>query len=254
MGPSALLQGLGMQQLSEQGQLVQMGMPEIFQHMPLLCTPLYHEVGHFIEARYKLVKRLLTSQYEKAIELLPDIKVYNEKSRRESAALNHMTEHFCDLVASSYVGECVSDYIIQWDRELSFRDSHPSADSRAQVTRDFLTGTSNPIVGMLKEAVALSDLNLSLEPRHKLPQIDACFYDVRPTSVNSIAELHGLLPAADAFLKKVLDDGAILTGHNISSVPREKRVRLVNDLVEKSIRSFMITKAWNEPLDKTAVA
>ncbi|MBL0729674.1 hypothetical protein [Piscinibacter sp. HJYY11] len=254
MAPNVLLKGLGMEQLSEQGQLVQMGMPEIFQHMPLLCTPLYHEVGHFVEARYKIVKGLLTSQYDKAIELLPDIKVFNDKSRRESAVLAHITEHFCDLVAASYVGACVSDYIIQWDRNPSFRETHPSADSRAEVTQAFLRGVSNPIVDMLKEAVELSGVTLRLAPRYEMPDVATCFNDVRPMTVKSIAQLHGLLPAADEYLKTILDEDASLMGHNIASVPRAKRARLVNDLVEKSIRSFMITKAWHEPLDQSAAS
>lgn len=250
--PSVLLNELGMQELSKQGHLVQMGLPEIFQHMPLLCSPLYHEVGHYIEERYKFVTGLLISDYEKVLDAVPEVKVLSDKNQRDVAARAHMIEHFCDLVAASYVGHCVSDYIIQWDKTLSFRASHPLAESRAQTTRAFLEGSFDPVVDLLRGAVERA--SFKLERRFELPHVDACFNDVRPINVNSIRELHGLLPAADAFLGKILHPNLIRTGDSIHSVPREKRARLVNDLVEKSIRSFMITKAWNESVDQTATA
>jgi len=254
MAPSVLLRALGMDQLLGHGELVQMGLPEIFQHMPLLCTPLYHEVAHYIEERYKFVPALLISHPDDVVNAVPDVKVFNDKDRRDRAARMHMTEHFCDLVAAAYVGRCVSDYVNQWDRDPSFRDTHPSAESRAGVTMDFLLGRPNPVVSLLTDAVARARLNIKLECRYSLPDVHASFSDVRPAQITSIAELHGLLPAADEFLRLALDAESDLTGHNIASVPRDKRARLVNDLVEKCIRSFMITKAWHESLDKKAIA
>ncbi|MFW8265284.1 hypothetical protein ACOIDT_31255, partial [Klebsiella pneumoniae] len=53
--PGAVVEALEIPGLSVNGHLVQMGVPEIFQHMPLLCTPLYHEVGHYIEEREGLI-------------------------------------------------------------------------------------------------------------------------------------------------------------------------------------------------------
>ena len=247
--PGALLSELQLPGLAVTGHLVQMGVPEIFQHMPLLCSPLYHEVGHYIEERERLVATLFFTRESEVVNAFPDAKSFSA----ESAKL-HAIEHFCDLVAACYVGECVSDYIIQWDHNDLPRETHPTAVNRARVTQDFLQGHPNTVVGLLKEAVSSAGLNMQLEPRFVLPDVRACFADVRPVRVHSLRELHGLLPAADAFLKQLLTCPQDFEHENISRVPRPRQPHLINDLIEKSIRSFMITKAWDESLDKKAVA
>ena len=246
--PEFLMQELNLPNLVSRGHLVQMGVPEIFQHMPLLCTPLYHEVGHYIEERTKLVIDFITRRYDDVEKALPDINLFNHD--RRNVVRDHTIEHFCDLVAASYVGECVSDYIIQWDHQQVPHASHPSASSRARVTRDFLTGTQNDLVDLLKEAVEKSGLNVELAPRFVLPDVNASFADVRPVEVNSIDELHGLLAAGDAFLKKLIASPDAFESTNIAHVPRREHAHLINDLIEKSIRSYMIKRAWNESLDK----
>jgi len=97
-------------------------------------------------------------------------------------------------------------------------------------------------------------LNITLQRRFELPPVQDCFADVRPTGVGSIAQLHGLLPAADDFLKRKLTSPAQFAGTNIARVPRWRQPHVINDLIEKSIRSFMISKAWNESLDTKATA
>jgi hypothetical protein len=246
--PEVLMKELNLPKLESRGHLVQMGVPEIFQHMPLLCTPLYHEVGHYIEERTKLVVNSVVRRYADFEKALPDINQF--AGDRRNIVRDHTVEHFCDLVAASYVGECVSDYIIQWDHHEVPHASHPSAHSRAIVTRDFLAGTQNDLVALLKDAVSVSGLNVSLEPRFTLSAVEVGFADVRLIEVESINELHGLLPAGDAFLKKLMASPDAFKGTNIAHIPRNQRIPLINDLIEKSIRSYMIKRAWDESLDK----
>lgn len=249
--PDALLSELPGLALS--GHLVQMGVPEIFQHMPLLCSPLYHEVGHYIEEHERLITTLAITHGDKLLQAMPDLKQFDGPSRMKVAKA-WATEHFCDLVAACYVGECVSDYIIQWDHEQVQQPTHPSASSRAIVTRDFLEGRSNSVVELLKQGVTEAGLNIQLQKQFLLPTVDRCFADVRPATVESIKHLHGLLPAADAFLKHLLTSPSDFQGSNIARVPRWRQPHVINDLIEKSIRSFMIEKAWNESLDTKATA
>jgi hypothetical protein len=249
--PDALLSELPGLALS--GHLVQMGVPEIFQHMPLLCSPLYHEVGHYIEEHDRLITTLSIAHEKELLQAMPDLKEFGG-SPNINVATAWATEHFCDLVAACYVGECVSDYIIQWDHEQVPQPTHPSASSRAVVTRDFLEGRSNPVVDLLKQGVAEAGLNIQLQKQFLLPTVDDCFADVRPATVQSIQHLHGLLPAADAFLKRLLTSPSDFKGSHIARVPRWQQPHVINDLIEKSIRSFMIEKAWNESLDTKATA
>jgi hypothetical protein len=249
--PDALVKQLNIPGLSVSGHLVQMGVPEVFHHMPLLCSPLYHEVGHYIEERDRLVASHFMSYEREFIDAIPSLREFAPE-HHPRVAKAYAIEHFCDLVAASYVGECVSDYIIQWDHETVPQETHPTAADRFEVTRDFLEGKSNPLIELLKGAVATSGLNVRLEKCYMLPEVTECFADVRPAAVESIPQLHGLLPAADAFLKQLRATPSTLKDTNIARVPRSQHAHLVNDLIEKSIRNFMIVKAWDESLDKKA--
>lgn len=252
--PEELLKELNLPGLTLSGHLVQMGVPAIFQHMPLLCTPLYHEVGHYVEEHERFINWLFVRHEQELIAALPEVQAFSQDAR-SSVAKSYATEHFCDLVAACYVGECVSDYIIQWDHPTVPQPTHPSASSRAEVTRAFLADQSTPLIDLLKKAVQEADLNnIKLEKKFVLPEVNECFRDVRPAIVSSIEELHGLLPAADAFLKSLLGSPADFVGDKIAQVPRWRQAHLINDLIEKSIRNFMILKAWNESLDQKAVA
>lgn len=251
--PGAVIRDYRLPGLAITGDLVQMGVPEIFQHMPLLCSPLYHEVGHYIEEHEQLIVKLIIAREDAVLAAMPQIKAdFPQPSMWGEVARSHATEHFCDLVAATYVGECVSDYIIQWDHSTDSSPTHPPAAKRAEVTRDFLAGKHNPIVELLKAAVKEAGLPAELEPRFSTPNVLDCFSDVRPANIKSVAELHGLLPAADQFLKDLRNSPSQFEGKNIVKVPNSRHPQLINDLIERSIRSHMITKAWDESLDKKA--
>lgn len=251
--PRAVMRDFKLPGLAVTGDLVQMGVPEIFQHMPLLCSPLYHEVGHYIEEHERLISELIIAHEDAVLAAMPQIKAeFPHSSMWREVARSYAIEHFCDLVAAVYVGECVSDYIIQWDHSTDLSPTHPPAAKRAEITRDFLAGKHNPIVVLLKTAVKEAGLPAELEPRFSKPNVFDCFSDVRPAKITSVAELHGLLPAADQFLKDLRNKPSEFKGTNIAKVPGWRHAQLVNDLIERSIRSHMITKAWDESLDKKA--
>ncbi|TIX42704.1 MAG: hypothetical protein E5V40_05905 [Mesorhizobium sp.] len=72
---------------------------------------------------------------------------------------------------------------------------------------------------------ALSKLGLPpLRQRFKVPSIESAFDDIRPHVVEEAAELHGLMAAGWSYLGKI---------------------RIVNDLTEKSIRNHSIRHLWS---------
>lgn len=252
--PDSLIKQLKMPNPALSGHLVQMGVPEIFQHMPLLCSPLYHEVGHYIEEHERLISSLLVKQRDIGllVSAMPDLAVF--ETDRESVAKAWLIEHLCDLIAASYVGECVSDYIIQWDINPLPQPSHPSAESRQKLTKAFLANEDDALLNMLRTAISDAGLEGALKLRFEMPDVEGAFQDVRPVELTSIEHLHGLLPAADAFLKRLASSPEDFASTNIGRVARRRQSHLVNDLIEKSIRSFMIQKVWNESLDAKTVA
>jgi hypothetical protein len=230
--------------------LVQIGVPEIFQHMPLFCAPLYHELAHYVDQRTDLIIRMLTFKEAEVGAALPAARQFS-KGLSSEVILSHFTEHFCDLFAACYVGECVSDYVSQWSQDMRPpSDTHPYSADRAQVVHDFITGADNPLVELVKEAVRLYGNGAELAVRHELPDVLECFSDVRPATLESLSQLHGLLPAASAFLTRSIENDNGLANTEIGGVPIGRRVALINDLVEKSSRNFMITKAWHESMDE----
>ncbi len=245
--PSEVLKGLPTPRVALSKYLVQIGVPEIFQHMPLFCAPLYHELAHYLDQRSKVIKKLLIYREAEVAEALPAAR-YFAKPLGAATVRDHVTEHFCDLFAACYVGGCVTDYISQWSQNGGPERTHPLPEDRAQLTSDFLSGTPNSLIDLLREAVATEESGFKLVPRFALPNVEACFRDVRPVRIKQLAELHGLLPAADAFLKTLLMNPADYASDPIGGVPVGRRVTLINDLVEKSIRNFMISKAWNDCL------
>ena len=245
--PSEVLKGLPTSGVALSKYLVQIGVPEIFQHMPLFCAPLYHELAHYVDQRSRVIKKLLIYREAEVAEALPATR-YFEKPLAPTVVRDHVTEHFCDLFAACYVGCCVTDYISQWSQNGGPERTHPLPEDRAQLTSDFISGRQNTLIDLLREAVDSEDIGFKLIPRYTLPNVEACFRDVRPARITQLSELHGLLPAADAFLKTLLMNPGKFTIYPIGGVPPGRRVALVNDLVEKSIRNFMISKAWNDSL------
>lgn len=98
-------------------ELVQIALPEIFQHAPLFCAPLYHEIGHYVEERKCFIKHSLTIDDDAWIECLPDrrfVDNFTDPKRRRKVASSLATEHFCDVFAASYVGSAAAFHINEW--------------------------------------------------------------------------------------------------------------------------------------------
>jgi len=227
--------------------LVQVAFPEIFEHSPIFCTPLYHEIGHYVEERYQRITGMATHA-EDLIEHLPDHPYlninYSEQSHREIFR-DHSIEHFCDIFAASYVGECAAFYIEQWAPDQPFTVTHPSTQSRVELIHAFLEERSSPYLDALLETSKDSEGNSMLKRRFILPAVEAFYADIRPCEIQSVEELHGVFPASLAFMQTPGFPAPPLAPMN-----NEKVAATINGLAEKSIRNFMIKRAWNEHLDK----
>lgn len=209
--------------------LIFIGVPRIYKHMPLFCAALYHELGHFVDlARNVSGSTLLTHPQPKAtpevLELL----------------LVHRREHFADLFAACYVGPVIIDtlYAINPNAEISL--THPSTEKRLGTIQSFLDGDKFEEMEMYQ--AALKSLGLpTLQSRYTVPPLEAAFDDIRPYAISNDEELHGMFAAGWSYLGKVKSGGgpnwATGGGHLDAT-------RIVNDLVEKSIRNASIRDLW----------
>ncbi|MEW7848458.1 hypothetical protein AB2N08_07135 [Massilia aurea] len=226
--------------------LVQIAFPEIFQHYPLFCTPLYHEIGHYIEDRHGYVARLVAgSKVDELWALLPDRSHFSclDIAARRRIIRNHLTEYFCDLFSASYLGTSAGFYIGQLEVGQPVTESHPLIRSRLTVIEKFTSKSTDPIVDLLKRCAIDTDGNQRLRQRFLDVPVAHCFTDARPVDIANVEEMHGIFPAALAFIANGQPPASCTSTNHVDEL-----TKLVNDLVEKSIRNFMIAKAWNEHL------
>jgi hypothetical protein len=213
--------------------LAPMSVPRMYRNHPLYCAPLYHELGHFLDSVYSIA----------------DLSFQKDKSRKLSTFdvalrdLSHRTEHFCDLFAAQYIGQVSSQVLSELAPQQGASDSHPATQDRIDLIQTFLDGRKDRRIDHLNSA--LRNLGLpELAVRYKLhlPVAEA-FDDIRPVQVKTEQELHGLFPAAWAYLEEVRSgENAAWNARGNMSYPEQNSV--INGLVEKSIRNFAITEAW----------
>jgi hypothetical protein len=204
--------------------LVQMALPKLYRNRPLYSVALYHELGHFVDGHRGVIK----------MSLLLQPQVVNPLSQQ------HRAEHFCDLLAAGYVGTAMCKLLNHITPNAPESQSHPATSVRIGVIEDFLANRTNAVVELLQQA--LTNLKMpSLVIRFVEPSVTTAFENIRPYAIRSEQELHGILPAAWTFLEQA----GLRHGLPWSQLGDEDVVRIINDLVEKSIRNFSIREKWN---------
>lgn len=216
---------LGIQFKSE---LAQISLPQIYRHRPLYTIPLYHELGHFLDVRFGV--SVLTLKNNPPLATVP---IDHERS--------HRMEHFADLFCANYAGAASTQFLVDFAGMQGGSPSHPSTADRLAVVGDFLAGTQNPLVDMFQGA--LTQLSLpALKQRYLLPPVQPYFDNVCPCKIASDAECHGILLAGYQYLRNAVAN----TPAPWDAVGEHAVEEIINDLVEKSIRTNMVNARWTQ--------
>lgn len=220
--------------------IVQISLPEIYRHRPLYCTPLYHELGHFIDVQFGVTSQWLLSSPSGSLSL-PNLPSSLSPDLMEQFQRNHRMEYFADIFAAIYTGRCVSTFLeALTGAGQGATGTHPATADRDRMVNDLLGNVNNPILDSLTPV--LQQLNLpALHVRYTPMNVIDNFNNMRPVAVSNTSELHGIFPAAWNYLK----DAAELRSGNWRNMPVSEIERVVNNLVEKSIRNRMIVEKWN---------
>lgn len=209
--------------------LIFIGVPRVYKHMPLFCAALYHELGHFVDlARNVTASTSLTHPVEGGSpELQELVQVYRR-------------EHFADLFAACYVGYAISNSLEAINPRAERSLTHPSTAERLDLIRGFLDEEESDDILMYQSA--LKKLGLpQLQKRYKVPSIDSAFDDIRPCNLDGTEELHGVMAAGWSYLGRVRSGGG--PKWTVGANPLDV-VRIVNDLIEKSIRNASVRNLW----------
>jgi hypothetical protein len=208
--------------------LIFVGVPRLYKYLPLFCSALFHELGHFIDLRYGVTDAAMLAY---PFEGKPDVRDILEEHRRE---------YFADLFAACYVGRSIADSLQTISPDGEMTATHPSTAKRLDLIEDFITGQENGDLDMWRDV--LSRLKLpQLKPRFLSPDLSDAFDDIRPVSIVSDAELFGLFPSGWSYMARAIHGDGPEWSRGASQL---EIVRIVNDLTEKSIRNASIRKLW----------
>lgn len=249
-------------QITFEHRLVQINLPRTFARDYFATVVLYHELGHFINANFALVRRAFifllgaikdeyTDEQLEAIKgYLPDLRDYidNKELRDQTNWLDdhlesytHLEEYFCDLFAAQYVGKAANQYVTYLTSDGNVASpTHPSSRNREKVVCDYISGASNIIVELLQYTLK-SMKKPPLQQRYE--SLDAgVFFELMPPVIVNTGQLHGILHTAwqvwlnnrDQMLQQ------LNTSENL------KCYSAINNLVEKAIGNYITIREWNK--------
>lgn len=217
--------------------LVQISLPKLYKHSPLLCVPLFHELGHFIDIKDALTRYSL--EISKGF-LTEAVHLAAHDHRRASRwETRHRMEIFADLFCVSYAGMAGVRFLHEFAMGNSASDSHPSTEFRKRVMVDYLLNRKNPLIELFA-AVLVARRLPPLVKRFADIDLSTSFADYRPAHIANDQQLFGVFHHAWSLLAASSKQGCPLwNGRNII-----ERVRLANDLTEKTIRNHCIKEKW----------
>lgn len=234
--------------------LIQINLPRSLSRDYLSAVVLYHELGHFIDRKFLIVQRLVNDLKIKyntgkinAADLA-EIKVYIpffeeiNKHNYQEAIYYHLSEYYCDLFASQYIGEA-SNHFLSYitEKTPNYAFTHPSTQNRIKVVSDFVTHTTNIIVQLINEAVN-NVKGYALSKRFSEINSED-FYNLIPINIGNVSELHGIFGYA---WKMWLDENNELNTKLELQKPiaSEKIYSIINNLTEKSIGNYITFEKW----------
>lgn len=227
---------------------VQIALPYIYRHKPLFCVPLFHELGHFVDVTNEVSTTSMLTHPESSGPDLPDLPTSadiavaspEDQALIKRVVLAHRQEYFADLFSAAHVGTAASGFLQEFCPSNTAGSSHPSTAARLALMGDFLAGVANPIVDLFQSALVARGLP-ALARAFAPVSLTECFGNVRPFTPSSDAELFGLFQAGWTFL---MEQWSTATG-SWQRLAEDDRVRVANDLTEKSIRNRMLVEDWN---------
>lgn len=209
-----------------EGRLIFVGVPRLYKYLPLFCSALFHELGHFIDLRFGVTDAAMLA--------------HPVEGEAGKVLRHHRQEYFADLLAACYVGRSIAESLqtISPDAEQTY--SHPATAKRLELIEDFLTDKENGEVDMWRDVLARLKLP-DLKPRFATTNLVEAFDDIRPVPIGSDAELFGLFPTGWSYMVHAINGSGPEWSRGASQL---EIVRIVSDLTEKSIRNASIRKLW----------
>jgi hypothetical protein len=241
-----------------ESKLIQINVPEALTRDYLANVALYHELGHFIDRKYR-ISEILTKKlifdfragkfHIKFYDYFPFLKGADPQTF-VNVLFSHFSEYFCDLFAAQYVGKSLGiylDYITKGNPNHS--NSHPATSVRVDVVSKFINGENDVLMDEILSVVVLASRK-ELKKRYKeFSSTD--FENLIPIEINSASELHYLFVYG---WNLWLSDWNEFQKVNEMAFPLSPNqiYEIINNLIEKSIGNYIVKTNWEKYKDVSA--
>lgn len=219
-------------------EIVQIALPDVYRKKPLYSVALYHELGHFMDTRFAISENVAVLKPDLA---LPGMSAPAGplSASQQLVRLHHLREYFADLFAACYCGWAIKRFLEGFAPNSGPSPTHPATYWRIELINALLSGTPHVLIDAFNLALK-ARAQPQLLKRFSRPSLQHCFDIIRPVTITSDAEVHGVLDAAWEYLDQAADGNA----EPWKSLDDFEIERVINDLVEKSIRNRMILEQW----------
>ena len=245
--------------LSFTHRLIQINIPRFLVRDYLASVVLYHELGHFVDTFFEISSRIAEdirirfASHSLKAEEISDIEYYFPfivspnyvDSDNVEMFASHISEFFCDVFASQYVGDCLNHYLLYITKNQDKHGpEHPASTHRVEMVNNFLS--SNLSSFTLKTII---DAIQAITSRAVIPRSskfkDSEIINLLPAEINDSAQLHYLFAFGwDVWLNKRSD---ISTVNGIyPELSNEKVYEVINNLIEKSIGNYIVVESWKK--------
>ena len=203
--------------------LIQISIPKYEVNDYLFNVVLYHELGHFVDIKYKVSSKISDGNYA---HLTDD---------ERSVVKSHYAEFFSDIFAAQYISRYSSVYLDYFAGDNPDSHSHPSTVARSKVVDDFLNGNPNPIIQLIKQTTLLSaktEIGIKYEPFDTKDIIS-----LAPAEIERQAQLHYVFVAGWELWLNEKDKFPVKNN--------AKLYKIINNLLEKTISNYMVKSVWD---------
>lgn len=242
--------------------LVQINVPESTSRDYLANVVLYHELGHFVEKKHAIT-RVIYEEFIKALrsglsdtdkkdlfryfpylELPENIDELEGKYDAYNTFALHISEYFCDLFASQYIHDCSNSYLEYITQNTSIPSpTHPITPSRVLFINTYLDGKDGYVLKEYKRIIK-EITKLNIEKRFE-DFTSNNFENLLPAEVTNPKQLHSLFIYGWKVwlgnwetLAKMAGIDFKMNSFNVYDI--------VNNLIEKSIGNYIVTKEWKD--------